>query len=111
MTEAAPLLDGVAVQLGRREFIVPPLNLRAVRKVIPLLPVLEGKSGEGSFLDAAVELLALAIQRNYPDITKDEIEELVDLGNLPRLVEAVMAVSGFGPKGKGEPPAAVTPEA
>lgn len=100
MTEE--LLDGVTVRLGRRDFVVPPLNLRAVRKIEPLLPALEGKSTELSFIDAAVEVLHLAIVRNYPEITKEEIEEVVDLGNLPGLISAVMAVSGFGPKGPGE---------
>lgn len=100
MTE---LLDGVAIKVGRRDLIVPPLNLKAVRKVEKLLPVLEGRSGEASFLDAAVEVLTLAIQRNYPDMTREDVEECVDLGNLPRLIEAVMNVSGFGPKGQAAP--------
>lgn len=105
------LLDGVTIRLGRRDFVVPPLNLRAVRKVEKLLPVLEGRPGEVSFLDAAVEVLHLAILRNYPEVTRDEVEDMVDLGNLPRLIEAVMNVSGFGPKGPGSLAAAGAPSA
>ena len=97
------LLDGVTIKLGRRDFIIPPLNLKAVRKVEKLLPVLEGQAGEVSFLDAATEVLTLAVQRNYPEITREEIEDMVDLGNLPRLIAAVMAASGFGPKEQGLP--------
>lgn len=107
MTE--DLFDGVTIRLGRRDYVVPPLNLRAVKRIELLLPVLSGESGQqGTFIDAAIEVLHLALLRNYPDITKGEIEELVDLGNLPRLIGAVMAVSGFGPKGQGE---AATPSA
>lgn len=105
MSEPVELLDGVTIRLGRRDFIVPPLNLRGVRKIEPLLPVLSGQGGgEANFIDAAVQVLHLAMARNYPSITRDEIEDMVDLGNLPRLIEAVLSVSGFGPKGQGEAP-------
>lgn len=90
------LLDGVTVRIGRREFIVPPLNIKSLKRAAKLAPVMEG-GGEASF-DACVDVIHMAVVRNYPDVTRDDIEEELDAGNLPAVVDAVMEASGFDPK-------------
>lgn len=101
MTEAAELLDGARLKIGRREYIVPPLNLRGVKRAQVLIPAL-AREGDPAAVDAAVEILHLAVARNYPEVTREQLEDEVDLGNLNQLVEAVLAIAGFHPKAPGE---------
>lgn len=108
MTE---LLDGVTVKIGRREFIVPPLNIKSLKRAAKLAPVMEG-GGEESF-DACVDVIHMAVVRNYPDVTRDELEEELDSTNLPTVVNAVLEASGYDPKAVAQAmagsPAAGTP--
>lgn len=108
MTQERELLEGVKLKIGRREFIVPPLNLNGVKRAQVLLPTLNAESDPDS-IDAAVEILHLAIARNYPEVTREELYEDVDLGNLMSLVQATLAIAGFSPKATGETPQATPP--
>lgn len=93
------MIDGTPVKLGGTEYIVPPLNLKAVRLIQPLLPKLNSMNlQDPETIDAMVELVHVALKRNYPDLTKDAVEEIVDIGNLGPVVSAIMAVSGLVPK-------------
>lgn len=95
MTE---LIDGVKVKIGRREFIVPPLNLRAVKRVGQLVPVMTAGDGSEASIDAAIEVILLAIQRNYPEVTREELEEELDLANLAPISLQIAEASGLVPK-------------
>lgn len=109
MTENATppdLIPGVTIRLGRRDYVVPPLNARGVRQVAQLVPALEGTAGDNvDYVTAAMEVLHLAMVRNYPEITKEELEDIVDLANLPRLMAAVLAPFAAAPA--AIPPAAL----
>lgn len=101
MTDERELIEGTPIKIGRREYVVPALNLKGVRRVQKLLPILEQPS-HPEFFDSALEMLVLAISRNYPDITREQLEEDVDLNSLDRLITATLGAFGFVPKAKGE---------
>lgn len=105
MTDGVELLDGVNLRIGRRDYIVPPLNLRGVKRAQALMSLLEGDGPDS--VDAALEVIQLAVNRNYPEVTREQLEEDIDLGNLANLVQAVLAVAGFRPKATGGIPAAM----
>jgi hypothetical protein len=42
-----------------------------------------------------VEIVASALQRNYPDATADVVENLLDLGNASTVLSAVLTGSGL----------------
>lgn len=98
------MFDGVKVTMGGREFILPPLTLKALRKMGPKIKLL------GTMTDvpteeqiaAMVEVVHAGLVRNYPDITVDELEDLIDLGNLREVFPAVMASSGLSRVTPGE---------
>lgn len=90
------LCDGVTIKLGGRDFVVPPLNMKSVRAVEPLLPDLNGDNGPEKANAALFAVIQMAMRRNYPGITVEELEELIDLGNLAKVASAALA--GFGPK-------------
>lgn len=102
MTEEHELLDGVTLRIGRRDYVVPPLNLKGVKRAQVLMPLLAEEESSAATVDAAIEIVQLAVNRNYPEVTREQLEDDIDLGNLMALVEAVLAVAGFSPKAKGE---------
>jgi hypothetical protein len=107
------LLDGIKVNVGGRELIIPPLNLRALRKLkekIKLLEKMNTVPGEEE-IDALLDIVTSAVQRNYPEITRDNLEDLVDLANLQEVVPAVLAASGLVRRKEAAPGEAVSPVA
>jgi hypothetical protein len=108
VTDERELLDGVTLRIGRRDYVVPPLNLRGVKRVQALAPALNSEGPES--IDAGIEVIQMAVSRNYPDITREQLEEDIDLGNLEGLVKAVVQIAGFkDPKAEGAPAATPPP--
>jgi hypothetical protein len=94
---AEPPYDGVAVRLGARDWIVPPLNLRQLRRLAPKFALL-GSVGAGmgdEQIEALIEIAHASLARNYPDLTPDQVAELIDLANAGALVKAIVGASGL----------------
>jgi hypothetical protein len=51
-------------------------------------------------LDTIVDMTLAALKRNYPEITRKELEDLIDLGNLKEIVDVVAGVSALEARGK-----------
>lgn len=98
------MIEGVKVNLGGREFIAPPLNFRALRKIQPKLADLTalGAVPTPEQLQTVVEIVHLALVRNYPELAIDELDDLLDLGNIPDVLAAIMAASGLEKTVPGE---------
>jgi hypothetical protein len=100
---------GLSVVLGTGTFVVPPLNLRSLQEFGDRLATFNGgidAESQGMVVDAAWH----ALRRNYPDITRDQLLDMIDLGNMQAIMEAVMDVSGLRRKAQeaempGEMPA------
>jgi hypothetical protein len=109
------LLEGTKCNLGGRDFIVPPLNIKALRILGPRFAELQSAAEcgnlaemfQGEKLDTLLDVVHAAISRNYPEVTREELEDLVDLGNLEPVFRAVCAQSGMqkgAPKGEAAGP-------
>lgn len=89
--------DGIAVRLGAREWIVPSLNLRQLKRLSPKFALLSkvGVAMADEQIDALIEIAHAALSRNYPDLMPEDVAELVDLGNAGALVKAIVGASGL----------------
>lgn len=99
-TEVKQTFDGVEVSLGGKPYVIPPLSLKLIRKYqsqLQTIGVIKGVPGPEQ-LDLIFDILHDAILRNYPDMTKDTLEELVDITNMPILFKAIMGQSGLEEK-------------
>jgi hypothetical protein len=98
--------DGVPVVLAGTEYLVPPLTIRALRRLEPQLALLakavQGSTPDAPQLDAVVAVVHAAMERNYPNLTKEDLEELLDLGNIPQVIMAVMTAAGLERRPPGE---------
>lgn len=118
MNEERQKFDGEHVYMAGREWVIPPLSLRYIRMNRERLASMRALAKKGKldfadneleqFLNEARELILAAMQRNYPTLTADDLEEWIDLATLPKLVLAVMSASGFAMRSTvpGEAPAA-----
>ena len=90
-----PKYQGVAVTLNDGQpYVIPPLTLRQVRMFQDRLQGHGGGIGQES-IDLTLDVLHAALSRNYPDITREQLEDVVDVANMVEAFQAVMDVSGL----------------
>lgn len=85
---------GVGVELNDgATYVFPPLTLGYLEANGDALGALDpaSKEGRGAMIDAAFA----SARRNYPDLTREALLELIDLSNMVDVFEAVMDVSGL----------------
>ena len=91
---SAPRYAGVQVQLGGTAYVLPPLTLGALEefderiKAFEAAPLVEQ-------VQTVVDLVHRALKRNYPELQRAELTELMDVSNMFDLFVAVLRVSGL----------------
>ena len=91
------MIPGVTIAMGGRDWLVPPLTLGQLRRLMPKVRQLTeiGASMGEAQIGVLVEIVATALQRNYPGATADMVEDLLDLGNASAVLNAVLTGSGL----------------
>jgi hypothetical protein len=91
------LIEGVTIKMGGKEWVVPPLTLPPLRRFLQKGKELRKAPQEDgtAYFDLMVEAVLAAMRRNYPDLTKDTLEEFLDLGNIPDVFAAIAGRSGL----------------
>jgi hypothetical protein len=87
------MIPGTVVAIGGEDFIVPPLSIARLREFLPRLQELSGLDATQmgvAQLEAPVAIITAALQRNYPDLTKEKVEEILDLGNALPVLNAIL---------------------
>jgi hypothetical protein len=107
------MIDGVKIDLGGGEWIVPPLNLRTLEKFYPVIESwTQPRENALDYLREVAEFIHAALVRNYPDLTLDDVKDLVDLKNVQMVIPAILEASGFARgagEGQGDPLGETTP--
>ena len=98
------LIEGVKITLGGREFVAPPLNFKALRKLTPQFSALAtmGAVPSDDQIDVVIDIVLAALNRNYPGLTRDELEDCLDLANLSLALQAILGASGLEKTTQGE---------
>ncbi len=94
------LIDGTTIKLGGKTYVIPPLNFARLKKLREELSILSAANTSGigmspELLDASITVILSALNRNYPDMTRDEVEELIDLRNMQEIMAAITGQSGL----------------
>ena len=91
------MIPGVTITMGGRDWLVPPLTLGQLRRLMPRVRQLTEIDASMSEVQIGVlvEIVAAALQRNYPDATAEMVENLLDLGNAGAVLNAVLTGSGL----------------
>lgn len=93
-----PKFDGVTVKVGGVEYVIPPLNLRQIRRFQADLETM-GEKNTLEILDIASKILHSALSRNYPEMTPEQCEEMLDVQNVGIIMQAITGQSGLANAG------------
>lgn len=97
------MVPGIWTTLGGRRLLVPPLSLGALEILqdrlddLPTLAITDRKA-VATVIDAA----HMALQRNYPAFTREDVAALIDVSNIGDVYECLMDVAGMRRKELGE---------
>ncbi len=96
-------IEGMTIKLGGDDYIVPALTIGQVKRLrndIQNINIAEdGQITEG-MISAAAKVVHAALSRNYPDVTIEQVEDMIDLRNIRPIIDAVMGISGFKQAGE-----------
>jgi hypothetical protein len=104
------LVEGVEIKIGRKTFIVPPLTFGLLKKLKPQLELLSTVDASATELsddkmNAMVDVVHAALMRNYPNLARADLEDDLDIGNVPKIMEAITLNSGLKRLGEANPEA------
>jgi hypothetical protein len=81
---------------GGRVFTMAPLSLGVIQRLQKRLENLSTDSAlNPESLSTIVQATHASLKRNYPDITEEQVGDLVDVGNMLDVVSLVLDVGGF----------------
>lgn len=101
------MIDGKNVVIGGKLYVMPPLNLKGMRKCIDLLPLIGQMNEQG--MNALATTITVSLQRNYPELTQEEVEDAVQFDDIEGLANAFVEVNKLAPKQKGAAEGAAAP--
>ncbi|MGB8366353.1 MAG: hypothetical protein ACLQUZ_05455 [Rhizomicrobium sp.] len=94
-------ISGIEIELGGEKYVVPPLNFKAVREHMDAISAMTtGVPLSSEQIDRSVALILAAMRRNYPQLTQDGLEELLDMANIKIVLPAILGASGFSRAGE-----------
>lgn len=104
------MIPGRDITLSGKVYTIPPLSLGALQRFQKQLANYTGGI-DPETVQLTIDVATAALKRNYPDITADQVADMIDLGNIQEVFMAVMNVSGMAPVGaaSGEAQADQTP--
>jgi|GEM_PF-252490 len=96
------MIKGVSISLNGRDYIVPALNMEQLEECEADLELISQRADESGGFRALKErraamlrVIHVAVRRNYPDVSLEDVKKWVDLNNLNDVFDAVMGVSGL----------------
>lgn len=107
-------ISGIEHVFGDRAYTIPPLSLGALERLQGKLQALQDETNPLalSSVSTVVDAAHAALLRNYPEISREEVAELVDVSNMHEIVQKVLDVAGVLRKEtEGKARAAATPAA
>lgn len=93
-TATTPKFKGIQVELGNVSYVVPPLPLGALEVFQDRMSTFTGGMDPES-IRFTIDVAHASLKRNYPDLTRDDVAELIDVGNMQEILDAVLDVSGL----------------
>lgn len=96
---------GVPLFMNGQEYLVPSLSLRQFEENYAALtdPIdkVEGRALFGHF-EKYIPIIGLAVRRNYPDVTDQDLYDWLDVNTFPAMFLAVQGASGLTVSAPGE---------
>jgi hypothetical protein len=91
-------IPGVAINLGGHDFVLAPLGLRLMREFQAKTEDLSKRDPQPTPEDwyaLNVDAIVASLQRNYPDVTSENIADLLDSSNVQEALRFVLDQTGL----------------
>jgi hypothetical protein len=84
--------EGAVIRLGRQEFILPALSFKAMKASKRRLQEIADAQQQDpeAMQDAFVDVIHAALQRNYPELARDLVEDSLDWNSAPPMFQNLM---------------------
>lgn len=90
----ADLIPGVEITLGRKQLIMPPCGMNVLSKNWAQIQSLQnGGAVDAAQITLVIDIVHGAVKRNYPEISRAEVEEHITLDNLQDLTTKALTQS------------------
>jgi hypothetical protein len=87
------MIPGTIVAMGGQDWEIPALSITHLRAFLPKIQQLSAlgpnQIGDAQ-LTTLIEIVTAAMQRNYPELTTDKVEQLLDLKNAVTVLGAIL---------------------
>lgn len=85
---------GIKKEIGGVEYIIPPISLGTLEQMQERITQVTD-STDASSVSTVIDATHASLKRNYPDITREHVADIIDVENMMDIYEAVMDVSGL----------------
>jgi hypothetical protein len=97
---------GEAVDLGGVQYVLPPMSLGSVERFHARIDAYLGKT-ETQPVGLMIDVIHSALLRNYPDLTREQVAEMVDISNVGQVFNKLLMQSGWAPTAGGDEPGGI----
>lgn len=95
-------VGGIPLVMGDgKSYVIAPLTLGAIEDMQDAISSV-GSDLSADTVKAIIDVAHSSLKRNYPDMTRNEARELIDVANMMSVFEACMDVSGMKRKALAE---------
>lgn len=88
-------VNGILLELSGEMFVVPPVPLGVLEQMHEPIKAVNGDISDLGQVSTIIDVTLAALRRNYPDLTRERLADLLDIGNMVEVFQAVMDVSGM----------------
>ena len=88
-------IKGVTVELNGTNYVIPPIALGALEQLQERIVAFNGNIQDIKQISTVIDCAYAAMRRNYPDMTRGEVADLIDISNMNEVFVAMMDVSGL----------------
>lgn len=88
------MIPGIPMTLGDgKEYVIPPLTLGALEDLQDRIDKVAGV--DSASIGTMIDVGLAALKRNYPDITREDVRQLMDLENMEEVFTSALDASGL----------------
>lgn len=88
-------LSGASGHVHAAASSIPPIALGALEQLQSRIGEFDGNVQDAKQISTVIDCAHAALRRNYPEMTREEVADLIDIGNMGEVFAAVMDVSGL----------------
>lgn len=90
------MLKGTPLTLGDgKEYVIAPLSLGALEDYGEAIKAMGNNALDPATIKLMIDVVHASLRRNYPEMTRDMVRELIDISNALTVFQACMNVSGL----------------